>query len=106
MVHPVLLFLRVADMKKAFKREPTDASVMLGEFVSLPCEAPEGNPMPEVGLSSLLIDRLGSRLVVKASASRAADPESNPALGAGVAQLVVCWARCPASCNVVGSSLL
>ena len=104
-MHPVLLFLRVADMKKAFKREPTDASVMLGEFVSLPCEAPEGNPMPEVGLSSLLIDRFGS-LVVKESASRAADPESNPALGAGVAQLVVCWAGCSASCNVVGSSLL
>ena len=40
--------LLCADIKKMFKREPFNITVDEGQFVSLPCEPPEGNPVPEV----------------------------------------------------------
>lgn len=41
-------YVQVAYLKRAFRREPFNVTVEQGEFVSLPCEAPEGNPVPEV----------------------------------------------------------
>ncbi|KAL8614156.1 hypothetical protein ACOMHN_026373 [Nucella lapillus] len=41
-------YVEVAYLKKMFRREPFNITVNEGEFVSLPCEAPEGHPMPEV----------------------------------------------------------
>ncbi|KAK7487864.1 hypothetical protein BaRGS_00020911, partial [Batillaria attramentaria] len=41
-------YVQVAYLKRSFKREPFNLTVDAGEFVSLPCEAPEGNPVPEV----------------------------------------------------------
>ena len=43
-----------ADLKKMFKREPFNITVFEGEFASLPCDAPEGNPVPEVSWGFVL----------------------------------------------------
>ncbi|XP_070198989.1 uncharacterized protein [Littorina saxatilis] len=40
--------VQVAYLKKQFKREPGNVTVDEGQFVSLPCTPPEGNPDPEV----------------------------------------------------------
>ncbi|XP_076471483.1 uncharacterized protein LOC143301237 [Babylonia areolata] len=41
-------YVEVAFLKKMFPREPFNITVEAGEYQQLPCEAPQGNPPPEV----------------------------------------------------------